>query len=69
MATLSAIVRRRYTRLPVPVQFSREFPHASPVRPSQIRAESQDAVMMMPAVDDLEERLRTLKHPGVHHGQ
>jgi pimeloyl-ACP methyl ester carboxylesterase len=60
---MPANLKAMFSPLPVPARFSEEFPHAFPVRPSQIRAESQDAVTMMPAVNDLEERLRNLDIP------
>jgi pimeloyl-ACP methyl ester carboxylesterase len=62
-ALMPANLKAMFSPLPVPARFTEEFPHAFPVRPSQIRAESQDAVTMMPAVNDLEERLRNLDIP------
>ncbi|EWY37036.1 alpha/beta hydrolase [Skermanella stibiiresistens SB22] len=56
-------LKAMFAPLPVPERFEREFPHYFPVRPGQIRAESQDAVTMVPAVIGMEERARDLKIP------
>jgi pimeloyl-ACP methyl ester carboxylesterase len=62
-ALMPANIKAMFSPRPVPIQFSDAFPHAFPVRPSQIRAEAQDAVTMMPAVNDLEDRLPDLHIP------
>jgi len=62
-ALMPANLKAMFSPLPVPHRFSEAFPHAFPVRPGQIRAESQDAITMMPAVHDLEERLLNLHIP------
>lgn len=50
---------------PVPDRFLRHFPSDFLVRPSQIRAESQDAVTMIPAAAALRDRLPRLRRPVV----
>lgn len=50
---------------PVPDRFLRHFPSDFLIRPSQIRAESQDAVTMMPAAAALRDRLPRLRRPVV----
>jgi pimeloyl-ACP methyl ester carboxylesterase len=62
-ALLEPTLKAMFSPRPVPACFSDNFPHDFPVRPSQIRAESQDAVTMMPAVHDLDERLPDLHIP------
>jgi pimeloyl-ACP methyl ester carboxylesterase len=62
-ALMPANLKAMFSPQPVPIQFSDAFPHAFPVRPSQIEAESQDAVTMMPAVHDSEERMADLHIP------
>jgi len=56
-------VKAMFAPLDVPERFKREFPYGFPVRPSQIRAESQDAVSMVPAVIGMADRLRGLTIP------
>lgn len=62
-ALMPADLEAMFSPLPALQRFSEAFPHAFPVRPGQIRAESQDAMTMMPAVHDLEERVRGLDIP------
>jgi len=64
-ALLPLNLKAMFAPLPVPDRFSREFPHTFPVRPGQIRAESQDAVTMMPAVVGMEDRVHDLRIPVV----
>ena len=56
-------VKAMFGPLDVPERFKREFPYGFPVRPSQIRAESQDAVTMVPAVYGMADRIRELTIP------
>ena len=56
-------VKAMFAPLDVPERFKREFPYGFPVRPSQIRAESQDAVTMVPAVFGMADRIRDLNIP------
>ncbi len=62
-ALLPMNLKAMFAPLEVPGRFSREFPRGFPVRPSQIRAESQDAVTMVPGVVGMAERVRDLKVP------
>jgi pimeloyl-ACP methyl ester carboxylesterase len=62
-ALLPLNLKAMFAPLKVPERFSREFPYGFPVRPSQIRAESQDAVMMVPGVVGMAERVRALPIP------
>ncbi|UEM23111.1 alpha/beta hydrolase [Skermanella mucosa] len=62
-ALMPANLKAMFSPLPVPHRFSEAFPHAFPVRPGQIRAQSRDAVTMMPGVHDLEEQVRGLDIP------
>ena len=48
---------------PVPERFRHGFPYGFPVRPGQIRAESQDAVTMVPAAAALRARYGELRLP------
>jgi pimeloyl-ACP methyl ester carboxylesterase len=56
-------VKAMFGPLDVPKRFKQEFPYGFPVRPSQIRAESQDAVTMVPAVIGMAARVRDLDIP------
>jgi pimeloyl-ACP methyl ester carboxylesterase len=56
-------VKAMFSPLDVPERFKREFPYGFPVRPGQIRAESQDAVTMVPAVYGMADRIRDLTIP------
>ena len=56
-------VKAMFAPLDVPERFKREFPYGFPVRPGQIRAESQDAVTMVPAVFGMADRIRELNIP------
>jgi pimeloyl-ACP methyl ester carboxylesterase len=56
-------VKAMFAPLDVPERFKREFPYGFPVRPGQIRAESQDAVTMVPAVFGMADRIRDLNIP------
>ena len=56
-------IKVMFAPLEVPERFRREFPNGFPVRPSQIRAEAQDAVTMVPAVFEMAERVHDLNIP------
>jgi pimeloyl-ACP methyl ester carboxylesterase len=62
-ALLPLNIKAMFAPLDVPESFKREFPHGFPVRPSQIRAESQDAVTMVPGVIGMADRVRDLDTP------
>ena len=62
-ALLPLNIKAMFAPLEVPDRFKREFPHGFPVRPSQIRAESQDAVTMVPGVVGMADRARDLRVP------
>jgi pimeloyl-ACP methyl ester carboxylesterase len=62
-ALLPLNLKAMFAPLEVPEHFSRNFPHGFPVRPSQIRAEAQDAVTMVPAVAGMADRLRHVPLP------
>jgi pimeloyl-ACP methyl ester carboxylesterase len=50
-----------FAPLPLPARFRRAFPYGFPARPSQVRAEAQDAVTMVPAVAALRRRYQELR--------
>jgi len=52
-----------FAPLSIPEPFDEGFPRGFPVRPSQIRAESQDAATMVPGVLAMRGRFRELKMP------
>ncbi|AJE19819.1 alpha/beta fold hydrolase [Azotobacter chroococcum] len=60
---LALNLRVMFAPLPVPERFKRQFPQQFPLRPLQIRAESQDAVTLIPAVMKMRERYRELRLP------
>jgi pimeloyl-ACP methyl ester carboxylesterase len=55
--------RKMFAPQPVPSKFSAEFPVGLTLRPSQIRASSEETVMMVPAAAALEGRYRELRLP------
>src|SRR5271163_3112361 len=55
--------RKMFAPQPVPSKFSAEFPVGLTLRPSQIRASSEETVMMVPAATALEGRYRELRLP------
>jgi len=55
--------RKMFAPQPVPSKFSAEFPVGLTLRPSQIRASSEETVMMVPAAGALEGRYRELRLP------
>jgi pimeloyl-ACP methyl ester carboxylesterase len=58
-----AMFRKMFAPLPVPPKFSAEFPVGLTLRPSQIRASSEETVMMVPGAAALEERYPELRLP------
>jgi pimeloyl-ACP methyl ester carboxylesterase len=62
-AMLPRLFRKMFARLPVPRSFADHFLDGLPVRPSQIRAESQDGVTMVPAVSAMHHRYHELILP------
>ncbi len=60
-ALLPLNLKGMFAPLPVPERFRREFPYGFPVRPSQVRAEAQDAVTMVPAVAAMRQRYQELR--------
>ncbi len=66
--TLSAaleplLLHRIYEPQPVPERFQREYPHPLAYRPSQIRAASEDTVLMIPSAAALAGRYREIAVP------
>jgi pimeloyl-ACP methyl ester carboxylesterase len=57
-ALLPLNLKAMFAPLEVPDRFKREFPHGFSVRLGQIRAESQDAVTMVPGVVSMADRIR-----------
>jgi pimeloyl-ACP methyl ester carboxylesterase len=62
-AMLPRLFRKMFAPLAVPRSFADRFLDGLPVRPSQIRAESQDGVIMVPAASGMEHRYRELMLP------
>jgi pimeloyl-ACP methyl ester carboxylesterase len=62
-ALMPATLKWMFSPRPVPACFSERFPHGFPVRPSQIRAEAQDAATMIAAANDLDEWLQYVRVP------
>ena len=60
-ALLPLNLKGMFAPLPLPERFRREFPYGFPVRPSQVRAEAQDAVTMVPAVAAMRQRYQELR--------
>jgi pimeloyl-ACP methyl ester carboxylesterase len=50
---------------PVPDRFAKGFPRGLPVRPSQLRAETQESATIVPAVAAMQDRYRELRMPVV----
>ncbi len=66
--TLSAaleplLLRRIYEPQPVPERFMREYPHPLAYRPSQIRAASEDTVLMIPSAAAIADRYHEIAVP------
>jgi pimeloyl-ACP methyl ester carboxylesterase len=64
-AILPLLIKGMFAPSPVPERFAKGFPRGLPVRPQQIRAESQDGVSMIPAVMAMRDRYRELSIPVV----
>lgn len=62
-AILPLNIKVMFSPRPVPDRFSHEFPYGMPVRPAQIRAETQDAAAMVPAVMMMRGRFAELRMP------
>ncbi len=62
-AWLPVFVKRLFEPSPVPAAFERHYPRGLAVRPSQLRAEAQDAAAMTPAALALCDRYKELKMP------
>jgi pimeloyl-ACP methyl ester carboxylesterase len=60
---LPAIIKGMFTPCDVPADFAEHFPLGMSVRPSQIRASSQDAAAMIPAAAAMRHRYRELSMP------
>jgi pimeloyl-ACP methyl ester carboxylesterase len=56
-------LKAMFAPLPVPARFAKDFPRGMPVRPGQIRAESQDGVAMIPAALAMRHRYQELSMP------
>jgi pimeloyl-ACP methyl ester carboxylesterase len=55
-AMLPRLFRKMFAPMPVPKSFADYFLDGLPVRPTQIRAESQDGVTMVPAASAMSHR-------------
>jgi len=64
-ALLPLAAKGMFSPLTVPERFANGFPHGLPLRPSQIRAESQDTATMGSAVAAMQRRYRELRMPVV----
>jgi pimeloyl-ACP methyl ester carboxylesterase len=64
-ALLPLIIKGMFAPRPVPERFATGFPRGLPVRPQQIRAESQDGATMVPAVEGMRHHYRELRIPVV----
>ena len=62
---LKRTVRRMFAPEPVPADYLRDVPKELIVRPSQIRADSEDAVFMIPAAAQVSKRLARLDIPAI----
>jgi pimeloyl-ACP methyl ester carboxylesterase len=57
------VFRKMFAPQPVPARFSAEFPIGLTLRPHQMRASSQETVLMVPAAAGLEGRYHALRLP------
>lgn len=57
------LLHRIYEPQPVPERFQREYPHPLAYRPSQIRAASEDTLLMIPSAAALSRRYREIAVP------
>jgi pimeloyl-ACP methyl ester carboxylesterase len=60
-----AMIKAMFAPAPVTERFDREFPKAMMLRPLQLRASAEDAVLMTPVTVELEKHYRDLKLPVV----
>jgi pimeloyl-ACP methyl ester carboxylesterase len=62
---LPGLIKAMFAPAEVPERFDREFPKELMLRPSQLGASAEDAVLMTPSVIELQEHYRELKLPVV----
>ncbi|MBV9219545.1 MAG: alpha/beta hydrolase [Methylobacteriaceae bacterium] len=62
-ATAPGLIRKMFAPRPVTRRFAEEFPVGLTLRPSQIRASSEEAASMVPAAARLEKRYAELRLP------
>jgi pimeloyl-ACP methyl ester carboxylesterase len=62
---LPGLIRKMFDPAPVTERFDELMPKEMMLRPSQLRASSEDAALMIPAAADLQHRYRELKVPVV----
>jgi pimeloyl-ACP methyl ester carboxylesterase len=62
-ATAPGMFRKMFAPQPVPPRFSAEFPTGLTLRPSQMRASSEETALMMPTAARLEGRYHELRVP------
>src|SRR4029079_5483365 len=62
---LPRLIAKMFEPAPVPERFDRLFPKELMLRPLQLRASAEDAVLMTPAVMELQEHYRELTLPVV----
>jgi pimeloyl-ACP methyl ester carboxylesterase len=62
-AMLPLLLKGMFDPLPVPARFTKKFPRDMPVRPGQIRAQSQDGVAMIPVALSMRHRYKELSMP------
>ena len=60
---LPLLLKGMFAPLPVPARFTKSFPRDMPVRPGQIRAQSQDGVAMIPVALSMRHRYKELSMP------
>ena len=60
---LPLLLKGMFAPLPVPPRFTKSFPRDMPVRPGQIRAQSQDGVAMIPVALSMRHRYKELSMP------
>jgi pimeloyl-ACP methyl ester carboxylesterase len=62
-AMLPSLLAKMFEPQPVPARFTAEFPAELMLRPSQIRAFAEDAALLIPAAEALEESYSALRLP------
>ena len=60
---LPLLLKGMFAPLPVPARFTKSFPRDMPVRPGQIRAQSQDGIAMIPVALSMRHRYKELSMP------